>query len=67
MIELAFVICLAASPGACREESKIYVDLPLRACLLRGQAELARWSGTHPGWLIRRWSCRPLGAGAARL
>ena len=61
MSELLFVVCLLASPDVCEERSMQYLDVSPRSCVLAAQPELARWIGEHPGWRIRRWSCRPLG------
>ncbi len=58
MVELAFTACLSADPQTCREEVLIFLDMPLRACTVRGQIELARWGAHHSGWTVRRWTCR---------
>ena len=61
MTELLFTVCLAASPSVCEEQSLRYVDLSPRTCVMAAQPELARWSVEHPGWSVRRWSCRVAG------
>lgn len=58
MIELAFVACLASATPQCRSENLLFVDVSLTACMIRGQSELATWTERHPGWEIRKWSCR---------
>lgn len=59
MIELAFVACLAGSQSTCEDHSLLYADVSLMLCVMQGQAQLAAWAEHHPGWDIRRWTCRP--------
>lgn len=63
MTELLFVVCLAASPDVCEEQSMQYLDVSPRACLMRAEPQLALWAVQHPGWNVQRWSCRLAGAG----
>lgn len=63
MIELIFVACLAGSPPECRERRLLYADMPLTACMLQAQGELAQWTEAHPAWAVRHWACRPAGRG----
>ncbi|WP_172327154.1 hypothetical protein [Mangrovicoccus sp. HB161399] len=58
MIELAFVICLAANESHCEDRSLLYADVGLMACMMQGQAHLAEWIGRHPAWILRSWRCR---------
>lgn len=58
MTELLFVVCLAASPNVCEEQSMQYIAVTPRACLMQAQPQLARWAVEHPGWNVQRWSCR---------
>lgn len=58
MIELAFVACLAGAPTTCEDHSLLYADVSLMLCIMRGQAQLARWAEDNPGWNIREWRCR---------
>ena len=58
MIELAFLICLAADPAVCRTERVQFVDVSLMTCMTGAQAHIALWSGNHPGWTVRDWRCR---------
>ena len=60
MIELAFVVCMLGNDQSCHEERLLFVDVPVRACMLGAQAELATWVGEHQGWRITRWTCRSL-------
>lgn len=61
MTELFFLVCLAASPDVCEERALQYLDVSLGACVMQAQPQLARWSEEHPGWAVRRWSCRAVG------
>jgi hypothetical protein len=61
MMELVFIACLAGSNPTCQENSLLYVDMPLLACLRQAPFALAEWAGTHPAWRVRRWSCRRAG------
>ncbi len=58
MIELAFVACIATEPDTCRNKSLLYMDVPVMACLMQGQAQLASWTEQHPGWEIKSWRCQ---------
>lgn len=59
MIELFFVTCLSAEPASCRNRSLLFGDeVGLMACMVRGQAEMARWIETHPREQVREWKCR---------
>ena len=59
MIELAFTVCLLASPERCDERRLTFAEtISTRVCMTQGQAELARWSEAHPKWRITRWKCR---------
>ncbi|NAZ35827.1 hypothetical protein [Rubellimicrobium sp. CFH 75288] len=58
MIELVFVACLSASPEICERRSLLFVDISLVSCAMAAQPELVRWTETHPGWQVRRWTCR---------
>ncbi len=57
---LSFVVCLNAASG---EDRCRTIDLPwagsMMSCMLRGQAEMARWVMEHPGYEVRGgWECR---------
>jgi hypothetical protein len=58
MIELSFLVRLAAAPADCRTGWLRLVDVPMRTCALGGQAQLASWREGHPGWEVRGWICR---------
>lgn len=69
MLALTFWACLAGSPVDCREVSLVYDGQALTpmACLVHGQAEIARWISEHPGYELRRdpttgsgYRCGPL-------
>lgn len=59
MVELFFVACLTSVPETCRDESLLYVEVPLMLCVLQGQAQLAAWVERNPDWKVERWSCGP--------
>lgn len=65
-MELVLLVCLAASPEACREERLIVSDAPAdsRMCMVGAVPTIAEWSGDHPEWRISRWKC---GAPASQL
>lgn len=59
MIELLFVTCLSAAPSSCQDRSLLFTDdVGLMDCMIRGQAEIARWVETHPREEVREWKCR---------
>ncbi|WP_084536867.1 hypothetical protein [Azospirillum halopraeferens] len=61
MIELVFVVCMVASPGNCHSERPSFVaPYPTtQSCMFEGQMLAAEWQQTHPGWIVRRWTCGP--------
>jgi hypothetical protein len=63
MIELAFVVCLSASPDTCEDRALQFMDISVTTCAIAAQPQLAQWVGEHPGWTIQRWTCQPIGAG----
>ena len=67
MIELSFVVCLAAAPSDCRTERLQFVNVSPMTCLVGAQAQLASWQERHPGWEIRRWTCRTRDPSSAAL
>ena len=67
MIALVFVACLASDPMACKEHKLLFADVPLMACLVGGQSQLAQWASLHSDWRIGRWSCRFHDADVAEL
>ena len=59
MIELLFVVCLAAAQDSCAERSLLFVsEAGLAGCMMAAQPELAQWAVAHPGYNIARWHCR---------
>ena len=67
MIELAFVVCLLTADESCHEEWMLFDDVSVRACTTGAQAELAMWTGAHPGWRVVRWECRSATGRPARI
>ncbi|MCB2053518.1 MAG: hypothetical protein KDE35_04665 [Geminicoccaceae bacterium] len=58
MIELVFLVCLAAAPNACEEQVlPPEPDVGIVGCLMSAQPRLARWAETHPAHRIVRWRC----------
>lgn len=57
MIELAFTVCLLASPDHCEDRSLLFYDVPPERCMMGAQPQLAKWSSEHEGWRITRWHC----------
>lgn len=60
MIELVFLACLSATPGACQEQSLLYTDVSPMTCVLGAQPELAKWVESHPKYTVARWRCQPV-------
>ena len=60
MLELAFTVCLLASPADCEERSLLFVEVSPMQCMLGAQEVLAPWSLEHPGWRIDSYRCRYL-------
>lgn len=60
MIELLISACLASSP-VCRDFSLLFDsrEVSLMTCMISGQTVIAPWQKGHPGWKVRRWTCRP--------
>lgn len=61
MIELMLVVCLANSPTSCHQERPAF-QMPFEhalACMREGMFRVVEWQNQHPGWEVRRWSCRP--------
>ncbi len=63
VIELFAAVCLIDNPTKCKDVSLIYAAEALTPmqCLMQAQPEVAKWIGEHPGWRIKRYSCRPAG------
>ena len=57
MLSIILSTCLIADPGQCRE-FKIQTDLA-KYCTMKAQPVVAQWSGEHPQWEIKGWSCQP--------
>lgn len=58
MIEVLFVVCMAAAPAECDERRLVLGDVSPTACQFLAQPELARWMENHPELKIRRWQCQ---------
>jgi hypothetical protein len=63
MLELVVAVCLIDNPAQCKD---IHLALDAqnvsqRQCVMRGQFQMAQWIGENPDWVIRRWTCGPVG------
>lgn len=62
MVELIALICLAANPSVCRDQSiATAANITPFQCLMGAQIELAKWSANNPTWKIARWKCQRAG------
>ena len=63
MIEIVAAVCIWSAPGNCKDISLVYEAEAITAfaCMMYGQGELAKWTISHPGWRIAKWTCRPAG------
>ena len=58
MVTLILLVCLAASPETCREESPPSDAQSGLSCMLEGQLIATAWLEEHPKWMLRGWRCR---------
>ncbi|MFO7759509.1 MAG: hypothetical protein R6V26_13725 [Roseovarius sp.] len=58
MIEVLFVVCMAAAPDECDERRIVLGEVSPTACQYLAQPELARWMEDHPELNIRHWQCQ---------
>ena len=56
MTVLVLVFCLQSAPSSCTEQRTIE-EMPLQACVIRGEADAAGWLAEHPKWVLSRWRC----------
>lgn len=55
---LTFVACIGAGNGDRCRQIELPFDGSTMQCMLFGQAEAARWTTEHPGWVVTRgWKC----------
>lgn len=59
MIELVLVACLLKEPSRCEQQYLPTAETTnnVMSCLVTGQFRAVQWQETHPGWIVRRWSC----------
>ena len=58
--EVVFYVCLSASPQQCHEHPMTWsVALPAPMCAAKALPEARLWELTHPGWFVKRATCRP--------
>jgi hypothetical protein len=60
MLELAFTVCLLASPTHCEDRSLLFFDVSMMQCALGAQTVLAPWSEAHPRWRVDGYRCQHL-------
>jgi hypothetical protein len=63
VIELLVAVCLIDHPSTCKDVSLIYSAEALTPmqCAMQAQPEIAKWIKEHPGWVTKRYTCRPAG------
>ena len=63
MINLVMVVCAMQAPSHCKNVTLSFSEpgLTANACVRRGQSEIAKWSGEHPGWRVSRFMCGKVG------
>lgn len=61
MIELVFIVCMLSSPSDCHNERPAYQEPyeNVLMCVREAQFVAAKWTGDHPQWGVRRWTCSP--------
>lgn len=61
MIELVLSACSILHGAQCKTERLTYMaqSVTPHQCMLYGQAEIAKWTETHPNWRVHKWSCGP--------
>lgn len=58
LLALVFLACTTVAGGERCERISIPWDRPVMACMLLGQAEIARWFEEHPRYRLRGgWRC----------
>ena len=57
MAVLVLVFCLQSAPDSCTEQRPLLQNIPLRACLMRGEQYALEWLAEHPKWTLLRWRC----------
>ena len=62
MIELVFLACFGTGPATiCSDKGILLSDTSVMGCMMSAQPQLAIWVEEHPGWVIQRWTCQPVG------
>ena len=58
MLELVLIVCLSAQPDRCEQIYLVEETAPnMMQCLMSGPTQAAKWAETHPGYVVRRWTC----------
>ncbi|SNB76314.1 hypothetical protein SAMN07250955_1152 [Arboricoccus pini] len=58
MVELVVLACLIAKPSYCQGFNIPFQATNMNQCVWQAQIHAAEWSAGHPGWLIRKFTCR---------
>ena len=63
VIELLLAVCLSDNPANCKDVHLTYSAEALTPmqCAMQAQPEIAKWVREHPGWVTKRYTCRPAG------
>ena len=58
MVELVLLACLVAEPTRCDTFRIPFAgEMQQVACVWQSQIRVAQWSGEHPDWVVRKFSC----------
>jgi hypothetical protein len=63
MIEVVAMVCFIQEPDRCKDIRLSFAAEAVtpQQCMMYGQMELAKWTGEHPNWQIRKFSCGRVG------
>lgn len=59
-IGLVLTVC-AFSGRPCKEVQVTQVDSTPMQCIMTGIFTSTQWAVEHPGWYVKRWTCKPIG------
>ena len=58
MVELVLLACLLKQPEHCETFRVPFAEeLVMPQCVWQSQFKAAEWAATHPGWVIRKFTC----------
>lgn len=63
MIEILLSVCFVQEPSKCKDVHLTYAadSVTPHQCMMFGQAEIAKWIGSHPKWQVEKWKCQKPG------